>query len=91
MKFYCSIGIANELQVITKDEFEKMVVGKAPLPSGCTEILIEAPSRFLENGVVFIDTPGFLKMSREAVLRSDMAIFCASAASWGLNLSVNLS
>lgn len=91
LKFYCSIGIANELQVITKDEFEKMVVGKAPLPSGCTEILIEAPSRFLENGVVFIDTPGFLKMSREAVLRSDMAIFCASAASWGLNLSVNLS
>lgn len=91
LKFYCSIGTANNLQVITKDKFEKMVVGKVPLPSGCTEILIEAPSKFLENGVVFIDTPGFLdemggeleKMSREAVLRSDMAIFCASAASLG--------
>ncbi len=91
LKFYCAIGTANNLQVITKDKFEKMVVGKAPLPSGCTEILIEAPSKFLENGVVFIDTPGFLdemggdleKMSREAVLRSDMAIFCASAASLG--------
>ncbi len=91
LKFYCSIGAANNLQVITKEKFEKMVVGKAPLPSGCTEILIEAPSKFLENGVVFIDTPGFLdemggdleKMSREAVLRSDMAIFCASAASLG--------
>lgn len=91
LKFYCSIGTAINLQVITKDKFEKMVVGKAPLPSGCIEILIEAPSKFLENGVVFIDTPGFLdemggeleKMSREAVLRSDMAIFCASAASLG--------
>lgn len=91
LKFYCSIETANNLRVITKDEFEKMVVGKAPLPSGCTEILIEAPSKFLENGVVFIDTPGFLdemggeleKMSREAVLRSDLAIFCASAASLG--------
>lgn len=91
LKFSCSIGTANNLQVITKEKFEKMVVGKAPLPSGCTEILIEAPSRFLENGIVFIDTPGFLdemggeleKMSREAVLRSDMAIFCASAASLG--------
>lgn len=91
LKFYCSIGTAKDLQVITKDKFEKMVVGKAPLPSGCTEVLIEAPSKFLENGVVFIDTPGFLdemggdleRMSREAVLRSDMAIFCASAASLG--------
>ena len=91
LKFYCSIGTAKDLQIITKDNFEKMVVGKAPLPSGCTEILIETPSKILENGVVFIDTPGFLdemggdleKMSREAVLKSDMTIFCTSAASLG--------
>lgn len=91
LKFYCSIVRANNLQVITKDKFEKMVLGKVPLPSGCTEILIEVPSKILENGVVFIDTPGFLdemggeleKKSHEAVLRSDMAIFCTSAASLG--------
>lgn len=91
VKFYCLIGRAGNLRAISKDKFERMVVGKAPLPSDCTEILIEAPSKILRNGVVFIDTPGFLdemggdleQVSRDAVLRSDMAIFCASAASLG--------
>lgn len=53
--------------------------------------MVESPSPILKNGVVFVDTPGFLdemggnleKMSREAVLNGDLAIFCTSAASLG--------
>ena len=90
-EFYCLTGDGSGAASITKEHFESMVVGKMPLPAGCTEILIKVPSQILEKNVVFIDTPGFLdemggeleRMSREAVLKSDMAVLCTSAASLG--------
>lgn len=90
-EFYCLTGNGSGAAPITKEHFESMVVGKMPLPAGCTEILIKVPSQILEKNVVFIDTPGFLdemggeleQMSRDAVLKSDMAVLCTSAASLG--------
>ncbi len=91
LSFYCVIGNSGERKKVNKGKFEKLVVGHQPLPKGCKEIVIEVPSKILENGVVFVDTPGYLdemggeleKMSREAVLKCDLAIFCTSAASLG--------
>ncbi len=91
LAFYCVNGNRGERQKIKKDKFDKLVIGQLPLPYKCKEIVIEIPSKILENGVVFVDTPGFLdemggdleKMSREAVLKCDLAIFCTSAASLG--------
>lgn len=76
---------------IDQERFERLVVGKEAVPDSCTEIVVEFPSPILKNGVVFVDTPGFLdemggdleRMSREAVLNGDLAIFCTSAASLG--------
>ena len=76
---------------IGRERFERLVVGKEAVPDGCTEIIVEFPSPILKNRVVFVDTPGFLdemggdleRMSREAVLNGDLAIFCTSAASLG--------
>ena len=76
---------------IDQERFERLVVGDEAIPDGCTEIVVEFPSPILKNHVVFVDTPGFLdemggdleRMSREAVLNGDLAIFCTSAASLG--------
>lgn len=76
---------------IGQERFKRLVVGKEAVPNGCTEIVVEFPSPILKNRVVFVDTPGFLdemggdleRMSREAVLNGDLAIFCTSAASLG--------
>lgn len=76
---------------IDQERFQRLVVGKEAVPDGCTEIVVEFPSPFLKNRIVFVDTPGFLdemggdleRISREAVLNGDLAIFCTSAASLG--------
>lgn len=76
---------------IGRERFRRLVIGEEAVPNGCTEIVVEVPSPLLKSRVVFVDTPGFLdemggdleRMSREAVLKGDLAIFCTSAASLG--------
>ncbi len=91
LKFYCFANNQQKKTKISREKFENIVIGKEKLPKGCREIMIEIPAAILKDGVVFVDTPGFLdemggeleKMSREAVLKSDLVIFCTSAVSLG--------
>ncbi len=91
VRFFCKELMTGMERNISRRQFERMVVGKETVPEGCEEIVVESPSPILKNGVVFVDTPGFLdemggdleRMSREAVLTGDLAIFCTSAASLG--------
>lgn len=91
LRFLYKERTSGEERDIDRERFERLVVGKEEVPDGCTEIVVEYPSPILKDHIVFVDTPGFLdemggdleRMSREAVLNGDLAIFCTSAASLG--------
>lgn len=65
--------------------------GDIPLPDNCNEIIVTMPSEILKNGVEFLDTPGFEdemggeleRISRDAVLQSNLAVLCTSALKFG--------
>ncbi|MBR1693263.1 MAG: dynamin family protein [Lachnospiraceae bacterium] len=89
--FYLYIHNEGQRVQISREEFELLVVGKKQPPEGCKEIVLTIPAEILKSGAVFLDTPGFLDemggeleaVSRQAVMQSDLAVFCASAAQLG--------
>lgn len=91
LAFYCAASDGSKKHQISRAKFEAFVLEKEKIPSGYNEMEICIPAEILKTGVVFLDTPGFLdemggeleEMSRRAVLKSDMVIFCTSAAQLG--------
>ena len=70
-------------------ELENVIKHKANLLEGCTEVVIQMPSLLLKNDIVILDTPGYQettgldKLTREAMLSSDMVVFCWNATTPG--------
>lgn len=84
-----SFIIGNKQTYLSTEQIEDTITGKADLPDGCTEILIEWPSELLKNNVEIIDTPGYEDnsaledMSRTAVMTADLILFCSNALMLG--------
>lgn len=74
---------------IPKKDMRDVITGKQALPEGCTELIVELPSRILRHNVEFLDTPGYddnaalEDMSREAALSADYIVFCCNSTQLG--------
>lgn len=83
----CRVGDA--CAAIPKEEMEAVITGKAALPAGCTELILEIPAEILRQNVELIDTPGYEDdaaledLSRAAVLTADFVVFCCNATMLG--------
>ena len=81
--FYLWRGVQYSLDTA---DLEDIITGKLSLPVEAMEIIIKLPIKMLRGGVEILDTPGFLdkqeltELTRLAVAKSDIALFCCNAA-----------
>ena len=83
--FTCSCREGNTIRKLDTDEANRVILGEQA--ENVDELVIQLPSEILARNVEFLDTPGFEDemggrleaVSREAILRADMAVICCNA------------
>ena len=74
---------------LSRERFKQIAAGDAELPLDCTEITLKVPSALPGRNMVFLDTPGFQdnaaleEITRRAVRKADLAVFCSHANNYG--------